>query len=48
MDTGLGRGKLPFIRGTFVLDATLSGRVVLTGATTPCRDGSRTDDALFS
>ena len=48
MDTGLGRGKLPFIRGAFTLDAMLSGRVVLTGATTPCRDGSRTDDVLLS
>ena len=48
MDTGLGRGKLPFIRGIFVLDAMLSGRVVLVGATTLCCDGSRTDDALLS
>lgn len=48
MDTGLGRGKLPFIRGSFTLEAMLSGRVVLTGATTPSRDGSRTDDVLLS
>ena len=48
MDTGLGRGKLPLIRGAFTLDAMLSGRVVLTGATTPCRDGSCTDDVLLS
>ena len=48
MDTGLGRGKLPLIRETFALDATLSGRVALTGATTPCRGGSRTDGVLLS
>jgi hypothetical protein len=48
MDTGLGRGKLPFIRGAFAIDAMLSGRVALTGATPPCRDGSRTDDVLLS